>query len=133
MPSMALFVSIRLLNRQPLPVLVPTMAQFLFTPTTPSWELMGDNGKRGPKPQVTDDEILTVFREADDPVLIASEVAEHLPIKRRGVYDRLKDLREQGKIKSKKVGGRSTVWWYPGHTDTPPENNYSCRTNHGTT
>lgn len=100
---------------------VPTVVQFLFTLIVPSWERMGDDEKRGRKPQVSDDEILSVFREADDPVLIASEVAEHLPIGRRGVYDRLKKLCEEGRLKSKQVGGRSTVWWYPGHTNTPTE------------
>lgn len=74
----------------------------------------------GRKPQVSDQEILQVFQDADDPVLIASEVAEHLPIGRRGVYNRLKSLEEEDLLRSKKVGGRSTVWWYPGHTETEP-------------
>lgn len=74
--------------------------------------------KRGPKPRVTDDEILMVFRDSDDPFLTAAEVAAELPIKRRGVYDRLKQLEEDGILRSKKVGGRTTGWWYPGHTST---------------
>lgn len=74
--------------------------------------------KRGPKPEVSDEEILDVFRDSTDPFLIASEVAEELPIKRRGVYDRLKKLEEEGTLKSKQVGGRTTGWWYPGHTST---------------
>ncbi|WP_135851107.1 winged helix-turn-helix domain-containing protein [Halorussus salinus] len=81
---------------------------------------MGDD-KPGRKPQVSDDEILTIFQESEDPVLVASEVADQLPISRRGVYKRLKKLRDQGQIKSKKAGGRSMVWWYPGHTSTPSE------------
>lgn len=77
----------------------------------------GDDG-RGPKPQVSDDEILQIFKDVEDPFLTASEVADELPIGRRGVYDRLKGLEETGMLKSKKVGGRTTGWWYPGYTST---------------
>lgn len=67
----------------------------------------------GRPPRVSDEEILDVFREADDPVLIASEVAEELPIGRRGVYNRLENLAEDGRLEYKKIGGRGTVWWLP--------------------
>lgn len=72
----------------------------------------------GRKPQVSDEEILQIFQDSEDPVLIATEVAEQLPIGRRGVYERLKNLESEGTLQSKKVGGRSTVWWYPGYTTT---------------
>ena len=78
---------------------------------------MGDDGPGRP-PEVTDDEILTVFDTAATPVLTAPEVAEQLPIERRGLLARLDDLEERGFLRSKKTGGRSTVWWYPGHTAT---------------
>jgi len=65
----------------------------------------------GRPPEVTDDEILDVFEEATEPVLIASEVAESLPIGRRGVYKRLEQLEDDGKLGRKKIGGRGTVWW----------------------
>lgn len=67
------------------------------------------------RPQrVSDEEILEVFRESSDPVLIASEVAEELPIGRRGVYKRLEQLAEDGELGRKKIGGRGTVWWLAG-------------------
>jgi predicted ArsR family transcriptional regulator len=78
-----------------------------------------DDGPGRP-PAVTDDEILTVFETSTDPVLTASEVAEQLPIERRGILTRLADLEEQGFLRSKIVGARSTVWWYPGRTSTTP-------------
>lgn len=65
----------------------------------------------GRPPRVSDDEILDVFRDSDDPVLIASEVAEELPIGRRGVYKRLEQLHEEERLGRKKIGGRGTVWW----------------------
>lgn len=72
----------------------------------------------GREPTITDDEILEVFMSVSDPVLTTSELAEVLPIERRGILDRLKQLEAQGTLKSKKVGGRSKVWWYPGYTST---------------
>ena len=72
----------------------------------------------GRKPKVSDEEILAVFERAEDPVLMADEVAESLPIGRRAVYNRLRSLEEQEILKSKKTGARSTVWWLPGHTST---------------
>ncbi len=72
----------------------------------------------GRKPEVSDEEILAVFKDAEDPVLMAEEVAEELPIGRRAVYDRLRKLESEGILKSKKTGARSSVWWYPSHTET---------------
>ena len=78
---------------------------------------MGSDGP-GRKPTVSDEEILAVFEKAEDPVLMADEVAESLPIGRRAVYNRLRSLKDQGVLRSKKTGARSTVWWYPGETTT---------------
>jgi len=78
---------------------------------------MGSDGP-GRKPTVSDEEILAVFEKSDDPVLMATEVAEPLPIGRRAVYNRLQSLEEGGVLKSKKTGARSTIWWYPGYTMT---------------
>ena len=81
---------------------------------------MGSDGP-GRKPTVSDEEILAVFVNAEDPVLMADEVAESLPIGRRAVYNRLRSLEEQGTLKSKKTGARSIVWWYSGYTTTDKE------------
>lgn len=74
----------------------------------------------GRPPNVTDNEILEVFKSSADPVLTASEVAEQLPIERRGLLTRLENLEEEGYLNSKQTGSRSTVWWYPGNTSTKP-------------
>jgi len=80
--------------------------------------------KNGPgrPPSVSDDQILDVFKSAADPVLTSSEVAEKLEMGRRGILTRLESLEEQGYLRSKKVGGRSAVWWYPGYSSTRPVN-----------
>ena len=68
----------------------------------------------GRRPRVSDEEIVAVFRESQDPVLIASEVSAELSIGRRGVYKRLEQLAEEGKLERKKIGGRGTIWWLAG-------------------
>lgn len=80
-----------------------------------------ENGPGRP-PSVSDDQILDVFKSAADPVLTSSEVAEKLEMGRRGILTRLESLEEQGYLRSKKVGGRSAVWWYPGYSSTRPVN-----------
>ena len=67
--------------------------------------------KGGRKPRVTDDDLLDVFRETSDPVLSTAEVADALPIKRRGTLNRLRALEAEGALDSKQIGGRNTVWW----------------------
>jgi DNA-binding Lrp family transcriptional regulator len=61
---------------------------------------------------VTDEEILDTLQATSDPVLSTAEVAEALPIKRRGVLTRLRSLEEASELDSKQIGGRNTVWWY---------------------
>lgn len=73
-------------------------------------------GNPGPQPAVTDDEILAVFRESDDAVLTAGEVARQLPITRRTVHDRLSSLHEQQFLERKEVGPH-VVWWLVDETD----------------
>ncbi|MFC6823454.1 hypothetical protein [Halopelagius fulvigenes] len=72
---------------------------------------MPDSNKGGRKPRVTDEDLLNVFRESDEPVLSTAEVAEQVPIKRRGTLNRLQTLKEDGYLESKQIGGRNTVWW----------------------
>ena len=76
---------------------------------------MGDSDSPdpGPKPNDTDQDILNVFKETTEPVLSTAEVTSKLSIGHRATYNRLKSLEEAGGLQSKKVGGKSTVWWLP--------------------
>jgi hypothetical protein len=65
----------------------------------------------GREPRVSDEDILELFRETSDPVLSTAEVADALPIGRRGVLDRLHSLEDEKKLMSKNIGGRNIVWW----------------------
>jgi MarR-like DNA-binding transcriptional regulator SgrR of sgrS sRNA len=49
--------------------------------------------------------------------LTASEVADELGCSRRTALNRLHDLQESTEMTSKKVGGRSRVWWIPVYVD----------------
>jgi predicted ArsR family transcriptional regulator len=68
----------------------------------------------GRPPDVTDKEILNVFRQSGDPVLFTGEVADELPIGRDGVRKRLQELEQQGFIQ-KKQRGTAIVWWLEKH------------------
>jgi predicted ArsR family transcriptional regulator len=71
--------------------------------------------KPGPAPTVTPEDVLDVFAARDDPTepLTAPEVADALDCSRRSALDKLRTLDERGDVRSKKVGGRSRVWWVP--------------------
>lgn len=64
----------------------------------------------GRPPDVSDEEILDVFKRSSDPVLFTSEVADELSIGRDGVRKRLNELEEENKIHKKKRGN-IIVWW----------------------
>jgi predicted ArsR family transcriptional regulator len=72
----------------------------------------------GRDPEITDEEILDVFRLTSDPVLTTAEVASEFEITHRGIRDRLEKLESEGTLESKKVGARAIVWWDPEHTTT---------------
>ncbi|GAA0240777.1 helix-turn-helix domain-containing protein [Haladaptatus pallidirubidus] len=57
------------------------------------------------------EQILDLFATTDDPVLTANEIADQIRVSRRTVLRKLKQLKEEGKIERKEVGGRAVVWW----------------------
>lgn len=67
----------------------------------------------GREPTVSDQEILSAFSEATDPVLTTKEVSEMIGLGRRGTFDRLARLAEEGELEMKKVGETGAVWWSP--------------------
>ncbi|RKS81453.1 hypothetical protein BDK61_0739 [Haloarcula quadrata] len=74
---------------------------------------MSDGSKSGRKPRVTDEEILQLFEDTDDPVLSTAEVTEQLPIKRSATYKRLSALQDEEQLTGKDIGGRNSIWWIP--------------------
>ena len=72
---------------------------------------MNKETKPGPTPRISDEEILAIFRDSEDPVLSTGEVTERIPLKRRATYNRLQSLTDEGQLKSKQIGGQNTVWW----------------------
>ncbi|MBP1987217.1 winged helix-turn-helix transcriptional regulator [Halolamina salifodinae] len=57
-----------------------------------------------------DKQILEIFQEEGDPVLFTGEVADRIGFSNQGALPRLKDLEEEGLLKSKR-GGKVLVWW----------------------
>lgn len=63
------------------------------------------------------EDVSSVFKSRDDYAepLTASDIATELGCSRRTALNKLHELEEQTDLKSKKVGGRSRVWWIPVH------------------
>lgn len=64
----------------------------------------------GRPPAVSDNEILAVFEESDDPVLFTSEVTDSIPIEQQGTRQRLNELYSEGLLEKKQTG-KCVVWW----------------------
>ncbi|MDL0129844.1 hypothetical protein PNP59_02690 [Halobacterium salinarum] len=63
------------------------------------------------EPEVSDEELLGVFRESEKPVLTATMVAGEVSIGRKAVLERLRELEDAGQVKRMEVGARAVVWW----------------------
>lgn len=63
------------------------------------------------KQTVSDNEILVSMMESDDPAFTTSELAEQHGMTAEGMRNRLESLAKAGRIKSKKPGERSVIWW----------------------
>ncbi len=61
--------------------------------------------------EVSDEDLLDVFRELEKPVLTAKQVAGEVSIGRKAVLLRLRGLEERGVVERMEVGARAVVWW----------------------
>lgn len=80
------------------------------------WQLLPKNmSPPGREIQYTESDVIEVFKDRGDYAepLTASEVAEMLGCSRRTALNKLHALESETDVKSKKVGGRSRVWWIP--------------------
>lgn len=71
--------------------------------------------QRGRDTEFTLSDVTDVFESREDYAepLTASEVADDLGCSRRTALNKLHDLQDETALRSKKVGGRSRVWWIP--------------------
>jgi repressor of nif and glnA expression len=63
------------------------------------------------EPEVSDEDLLDVFRESEKPVLTAKLVAGEVSIGRKAVLERLRGLEKRGVVERMEVGARAVVWW----------------------
>lgn len=72
-------------------------------------------GTKGRTTEFELEDVTAVFENRDDYAepLTASEIADELGCSRRTALNKLHHLEEETDITSKKVGGRSRVWWIP--------------------
>lgn len=73
--------------------------------------------KQGRETEFELEDVTAVFEAREDYAepLTASEIAERLDCSRRTALNKLHELESGTDITSKKVGGRSRVWWIPVH------------------
>lgn len=62
-------------------------------------------------PELNYGNIITLFRETEDPVLTAPEVADKFNVSTQAANYRLKKLVEREKLERKQVGGAAVVYW----------------------
>lgn len=77
--------------------------------------VVGNMEKSGRKPRIVPGDVLEIFEAREDRAepLTASEIADDLSCARKTAYNKLQTLKEDGTLTSKKVGGRSRVYWVP--------------------
>lgn len=70
---------------------------------------------QGRNTEFTLSDVTQIFEARSDYAepLTASEIADDLGCSRRTALNKLHDLEVETDLKSKKVGGRSRVWWIP--------------------
>ena len=81
-------------------------------------KIMSDDMAR--KVSVADSEILDAFDVSPSPITTVSDLNTEIDLEPDSIRFRLKRLEDQGRVKSKKVGARATVWWRVETTESPP-------------
>jgi len=74
----------------------------------------------GRETEFTESAVIEVFKTREDYAepLTATEIADRLDCSRRTALNKLHTLQDDTDITSKKVGGRSRVWWIPVRMDS---------------
>lgn len=60
---------------------------------------------------VSDDRILDVLHDSEDPIRTVPKMAEEIDLSRDGLRRRLIDLEDRGLVRSKTAGANAVVWW----------------------
>jgi DNA-binding Lrp family transcriptional regulator len=61
--------------------------------------------------KISEQDILKVFDNTDEPFLTAAEIADALPVSRQAVNYRLTKMHEEGLVGKKKAGASAVGWW----------------------
>lgn len=60
--------------------------------------------------QVSDEELLNVFRMSERPFMLTSDIVDNVSIEERAVQKRLKKLRKEGRLEFREAG-QAHIWW----------------------
>lgn len=69
--------------------------------------------------QVSDEEILNVFRISDRPFMLTNDVVDDVAIEERAVQKRLKQLEEEDRLEYQEAG-QAHIWWLADGEPTDP-------------
>jgi len=61
--------------------------------------------------KVSTEEVIEAFKQVDEPMTTAPELADILGVSSQTVTRRLNVLKEDSEVGKKKVGARTIVWW----------------------
>lgn len=79
--------------------------------------MSNEDSSAGRPRRVSDRELIRtvadILEKTSDPVATTAEIEERIPLSRRGLLTRLRDLEDEGVLGSKQVGARGRVWWVP--------------------
>jgi len=63
------------------------------------------------KQTVSDEQIIELLEDSTDPFMSATEVADMFDHTRQWAHIRLQDLSDRDKVRKKKAGESSVIWW----------------------
>lgn len=69
--------------------------------------------------QVSDDELLNVFRASSRPFMLTSDVVDNVAIQKRAVQKRLNQLEDEGRLEYREAGS-AHIWWLADGEPTEP-------------
>jgi len=72
---------------------------------------MNDRNMPRQSRSVSDEQILELFEQHDDPFLAAIEVSDWFGLTRQWAHNRLQRLHDEGRLEKKKAGPSSVIWY----------------------
>lgn len=63
---------------------------------------------------ITQDELVELVRQHDDPFVTANDIADSVGMARQTAHKHLQRAHENGEVEKKKIGSSAVIWWIDG-------------------